>query len=158
MEKSENLKWFATRVIRDRSYVNSYLSIRGVETSGIEDIKSLLFIRCTEQEIIFLKSELYDRVLFYRDAERRVEPIPEDVMKTFLILAPFHDSPVFYLPVDDPEFFSGKRKRVVKGVFAGCEGVVRRIKGERRLIVRLSERAAIATPYIPQEFLEDINT
>lgn len=151
------LKWFAARVIRDKSYVVRYLESEGIRHEGISDIRTLLFVQCTDAAIRRLRYVLYDRVLIYRDSERR-EPqsIPDRVMQTFLIMAPYHDEPVIYLSVDDPGFFEGRRRRVVSGVFAGCEGIIRRIKGERRLIVRISDRAAIATPYIPQEFLQDV--
>ena len=155
-DKSQ-LKWFAARTIREKSYVMKYLDSRSVEHAGIEDLRSLLFIRTTSSDIRLISSELYDRVLFYRNASRTaLEPIPDRVMRTFLIMSPFHDEPVMYLAVDDPHFFEGPRKRIKSGIFAGCEGVIRRIKGDRRLIVRISDRAAIATPYIPQELLEDI--
>ena len=144
-------------MIRERSYVLKYLDVNGIRHSGIEDLKSLLFIRCTEQTVNSIRSELFDRVMFYRNADKTaIEPIPDRVMNTFLIMAPFHDEPVIYLAVDDPHFFDGPLKRVKSGIFAGCEGVIKRIKGDRRLIVRLSSKAAIATPYIPHELLEDI--
>lgn len=154
---NSQLKWFAARMIRERSYVLKYLDVNGIRHSGIEDLKSLLFIRCTEQTVNSIKSELFDRVMFYRNADKTaIEPIPDRVMNTFLIMAPFHEEPVIYLAVDDPHFFDGPHKRVKSGIFAGCEGVIKRIKGDRRLIVRLSAKAAIATPYIPHELLEDI--
>ena len=156
-EDNSQLKWFAARMIRERSYALKYLDSLSVEHAGIEDIKSLLFIHTTFSNINLIRSELYDRVLFYRNAAKTaIEPVPDRVMNTFLIMEPFHDEPVIYLSVDDPHFFEGQRKRVKSGVFAGCEGVIRRIRGERRLIVRISDRAAIATPYIPQGLLEDI--
>lgn len=151
------LKWFATRVIREKSYVLRYLECAGVRHEGISDIRSLLFLHCTDAQILSIRYELFDRMLVYRDAKRRnPQPIPDRDMQTFLIMAPYHDEPVIYLPVDDTRFFEGKRKRVISGAFKGCEGVIRRIKGERRLIVRINDRAAIATPYIPQGALEDI--
>lgn len=159
MQKQEDieLKWFAARMIRERSYVLKYLDINGIQHSGIEDLKSLLFIRCPEATVNTIRYELYDKVLFYRSADKkRVEVVPERTMSTFLLLAPYHDEPVIYLPVDNPDFFQGPRKRVTTGIFAGCEGIIKRIKGTRRLIIKVSDRAAVATPYIPQEMLEDI--
>lgn len=152
----QQLEWFATRVIRDRAYVLRYLEVEGVQISRISDIPTLVFVHCPKGQILQLRGELWDRVLFYRKAgSREPQAIPDNVMQTFLIMSPYHNEPVFYMAVDDPNFFCGRRKRVVKGVFAGCEGVVKRIKGERRLIVKVSDRAAIVTPYIPQEFMED---
>lgn len=154
---NSKLKWFAARTIRERAYVLRYLDIRSIEHAGIADLKSLLFIHTTPAFMDSISNDLHDRVLFYRNASRTAfEPIPDRVMRTFLIMAPYHDEPVIYLSVDDPHFFDGPRKRVISGVFAGCEGVIRRIKGNRRLIVRISDRAAIATPYIPHELLEDV--
>lgn len=144
-------------MIRERSYVMKYLDTRSVEHAGIEDLKTLLFIHTTGTNIKIISSDLYDRVLFYRNADRSdFEWVPDRVMKTFLLMAPYHDEPVIYLSVDDPHFFDGPRKRIKSGLFAGCEGVIRRLKGDRRLIVRISSRAAIATPYIPHELLEDV--
>ena len=156
-QNDTELKWFAARTIRERSYVLKYLDVYGISHSCIEDIKTLLFIHCTVKTINELRYGLFDKVLFYRSADKsHIEPVPDRVMKTFLLLKPFHDEPVIYLPVDDPDFFEGTRKRVKSGVFAGCEGIIKRIKGERRLIIRLSDRAAVATPYIPRDLLEDV--
>ena len=156
-KQDEQLKWFATRTIREKSYVLRLLEYEGIRYVGISDIRTLYFIQCTDTTIHRLKFELYDKLLIYRDAEKR-EPqaIPDSVMQTFFVMAPYHDEPVIYLPVDDPGFFEGKRKRVISGIFKGCEGIIKRIKGERRLIVKLNDRAAVATPYIPREYLEDI--
>lgn len=157
MEQDDNLKWFATRVIREKPYVLKYFEHAGIQYSGIADIRNLLFLHCTEAAMRSVRYELYDRLLVYKDAERReAQAIPDQVMRTFLIMAPYHDEPVMYLPVDSEGFFEGPRKRVKSGVFAGCEGIIKRIKGERRLIVRINDRAAIATPYIPRELLEDV--
>lgn len=154
--QNDQLKWFATRTIREKSYVLQVLEHEGIRHVGISDLKTLFFVQCTSATIQRLKFDLYDRLFIYRDAENHEpQPIPDQVMQTFLLLAPFHDEPVIYLPVDDPGFFEGKRKRVKSGVFAGCEGIIKRIKGERRLIVKISDNAAIATPYIPRDLLED---
>lgn len=158
-DRNGSLKWFALRMIREEKYILRYIELEGIETSRIKDIRNLLFLHTTQNEIERLRRELWDRALFYRDTTRKnVQPIPDRVMKTFLILAPYHNEPVFYLPIDDPVFFEGRRlKRVKSGIFAGCEGIIRRIKGERRLIIKISDRAAVATPYIPQDLLEDID-
>lgn len=158
MQKQEvQLKWFAARTIREKSYVLQLLEYEGIRHVGISDLRTLYFIQCTDAAIHRLKFELYDKLLIYRDAKNREpQPIPDNVMQTFFVMAPYHDEPVIYLPVDDPSFFEGKRKRVISGIFKGCEGIIKRIKGERRLIVKLNDRAAVATPYIPREYLEDI--
>lgn len=154
-DEQDKLKWFAARMIRERSYVPRYLDHEGIAYSCIADIRSLIFIHTTDSRIQQVRYDLYDKMLVYRDAEKMApQAIPDSVMNTFLLMAPFHDEPVIYLSVDDPAFFDGPVHRVKNGVFKGCEGVIRRIKGTRRLIVKVSDHAAIATPYIPQEKLE----
>ncbi len=154
--QNDQLKWFATRTIREKSYVLQYLEYEGIRHVGISDLRTIFFLQCSDAAIQRLKFDLYDKLLIYRDAEKHApEPIPDQVMQTFLIMAPFHDEPVIYLSVDNSGFFEGKKKKVKSGAFAGCEGIIKRIKGERRLIVKISDNAAIATPYIPRELLED---
>lgn len=153
----QELKWFAARAIRDRAYVLRCLQREGIQTSFISDLRSLVFVRCTLAQARRLKNELWNRLLFYRGPDTKdPQPIPDQAMETFLIMAPSHEEPLIYLAVDDPALFEGPRKRITRGIFAGCEGVIKRLKGQRRLIVKISDRAAIATPYIPQEFLEEV--
>ena len=50
------------------------------------------------------------------------------------------------------------RCRVTEGVFKGAEGYIRRVKGNRRLIVSIEGVVAVATTYTPGCFLEKITT
>lgn len=156
--RQSELKWFATRAVMDRSYVQKYLSMYGFELSRIESIPSLFFIRTDANTLKKLRyGDLLGHIFVYcKPGVNEPEPVPEISVKTIRILASFRDENVIYMAVDDPKFFEGRRKRVVEGVFKGCEGVIKRIKGERRLVVKISEKAAIATAYIPKAHLVDI--
>ena len=150
-------QWFAARLISGRSYASRYLECNGIETAVVADVPTLRFIHCDVRTIKALKIELYGHLMIYRKAgSMEPDPVPDDVMRSFLIMSPHHEEPVLFLSVNDPGIFKGTAKRVTKGIFAGCIGVIKRIKGDRRLIVKVSETAAIATPYIPQDFLEDV--
>ncbi|MFQ8804228.1 MAG: hypothetical protein ACLR1G_09415 [Alistipes indistinctus] len=46
--------------------------------------------------------------------------------------------------------------RVTEGQFKGIEGELIRIKGHKRVVIRLQDVAALATVYIPGNFLEKI--
>ena len=50
----------------------------------------------------------------------------------------------------------GDRVRVTEGQFKGIEGELIRIKGHKRVVIRLQDVAALATVYIPGNFLEKI--
>lgn len=154
---NRNLKWFAARAISDRAYVLKYLEHFGFEYRRIASLPTLIFIHCSSRRIAGLRLELYDRVLFYMNAEKnRVQPVPERAMRSFLIFAPLHGKMLIYLPVDDPSIFDGPVYRVTSGDFAGCEGVLKRLKGEKRLVVRINDHAAVATPHIPAKLLEPV--
>ena len=62
---------------------------------------------------------------------------------------------------DEPgTFFNGKwqgqRVRVIDGPYKGCTGFIKRVKGDRRLLVSVEGLALVATSYIPSAFLEKI--
>ena len=48
----------------------------------------------------------------------------------------------------------GDQVRIIKGVFAGVEGELVRIKGHKRVVVHLEGVCSLATTYIPTEYLE----
>lgn len=124
----------------------------------ISDLPNLIFLRCRETAVLQVMRDLHDRVFFYKDPGRRFpEAIPDGQMRTFQLLAPFHGKPVIYLPVDDQSIFKGTRYRVTAGEYEGCVGILKRIKGEKRLIIKLTDYAAVATPHIPAVLLEDID-
>ena len=151
-------KWFATRVFSSRAYVFKYLEMYGFRTTRIDAVPSLLFIYTdvhTLQKLRF--GDLLGHIMVYRKADsNEPDPVPEHSVKTLKLLAPFKSGEVSYMAVDDPTFFDGPRKRVIQGIFVGMEGVIKRIRGHRRLVVRISAKAAIVTTYIPREHLEDI--
>ena len=47
--------------------------------------------------------------------------------------------------------------RVVDGPYKGCVGYIKRIKGDRRLLVSVEGLALVATSYIPSVFLEKLD-
>ncbi len=52
----------------------------------------------------------------------------------------------------------GQKVRVINGIYKGAEGYIKRIKKDRKLIVAVSGVAVVAVSYIPQEFLEKIDS
>ena len=50
----------------------------------------------------------------------------------------------------------GEKVCVTEGVFNGCVGRMARVRGAKRLIVAIEGVAAVATSYIPKEFLKKI--
>ncbi len=81
--------------------------------------------------------------------------VPEKQMQDFMYLLTY--------PEEQTELVSCKLKRgdkvrIIKGDFAGIEGELIRMRGHKRVVVRLENVAALATTYIPASFLERIET
>jgi len=50
----------------------------------------------------------------------------------------------------------GRRVRVTDGYFAGVEGVIKRIKNNKHVVVQIDGVAAVAIAYIPKQSLQAI--
>ena len=83
--------------------------------------------------------------------------IPEREMNIFILVTSSGEKGLEYLGDDRTEFYVGEPVRVIDGPFKGAEGYIRRIKGNRRLIVTVQGICAVATSYIPQCFLQKIH-
>lgn len=157
MESGNELKWFATRMIRERRYVLQYLKAFGIEFIRVPNFPTLLFVHCDRNTVNQLRIAQYDRMLLYKNAIRtEVEEVPEITLNRFVLFAPFYGKPVIYLPLMDDSFFKGACYRVTSGEFKGFEGTIKRVKGSKRLIIRVSDRSAFATPFIPASMLERV--
>ena len=103
-------------------------------------IHGLIFIR-TDKTTSF--SLLNDHLLI----------IPDKQMEDFMFLLDFSTDGVEVLNKD---LKRGDRVRVIKGPLLGLEGELVRLKGHKRVVIRLDGVASIATSYIPSSFLEKI--
>ena len=75
-------------------------------------------------------------------------------MKMFRIITSASATGIEYFPDDLPKFREGEHVRVIAGDFEGAEGTIVRIKKDRRLVVTITGVCAVATPHLPQEFLD----
>lgn len=91
-------------------------------------------------------------------SEGRPAPISDGEMERFKIVATAYATGIEYIEPEVAEkiLAEGNRVRVKSGIFEGAEGVVKRIKGSKRLVVEIKGVCAVATPYIPAALLESI--
>ena len=80
--------------------------------------------------------------------------IPDKQMQDFIFLLTFSEEQTNLVSCN---LRRGDKVRIIKGSFAGIEGELIRIKGHKRVVVRLEGVAAVATTYIPASFLERID-
>ncbi|MBP5496864.1 MAG: UpxY family transcription antiterminator [Bacteroidales bacterium] len=122
-------------------------------------ISSLLFVRCTEETALFWQNKLMGRVMLYNhvaDGVRRPSPIDDEEMRVFILVTSSGDDRLQYLDVENVNYKKGQRVRVIDGPYKGCTGYIKRVKGDRRLLVSVEGIALVATSYIPAPFLERI--
>lgn len=120
-------------------------------------IPSLLFVKCTQQWLQQKRQEGGMRFMIYHEPESpRPQAIPELEMQMFIMVTSTRNKDLLYLGSDKQEWHLGDRVRVTDGVFKGAEGIVKRIKKDRRLVVTVNGVAAVATSYIDPSYLEKI--
>jgi transcription antitermination factor NusG len=92
--------------------------------------------------------------LYYRDlGSREIIVVPENQMRSFIVVAGCGQEKTIYLSNEDVNLEKGTRVRITGGILTGVEGVFMRIKGDRRVVVRISNLFSVATAFIPLEFI-----
>ena len=117
-------------------------------------VPGLLFIRTNYSKACALPGESSIRMIFMRNLENhQLLVVPDKQMQDFMFLLDFSEAAV---RIENTNLRRGDRVRVIKGDFAGIEGELIRIKGHKRVVVRLEGLFSLATTYIPSAYLEKI--
>ena len=155
LEKSVNA-WYAARIVKIGAYLMERLTSGGIKYYSTKYVPNVLFIKCTDHYVDGLIELYRGRIFFYRNAERTIpQPISDKEMDNF-ILVTSASGEILNLGAVTSDFLNGDKVRVIAGPFKGAEGVIRRIKGDRRLIVSIDGVTAVATCYIRPELLEKV--
>lgn len=174
MEKEEEY-WFAMKVFYNKVFqIEEYFQSEGMEcyipvqweekvVAGEHRkirkpiVSSLLFFRTTKQNVLVVEKDLYQRVMVYKNKHLgQPAVIPDQEMKIFKMVTSVTGSWDF-VDVDLHKFSLNDRVKVTGGEFEGAEGYIKRIKGNRRLVVAIEGIVAIATTYIPSCYLQKVN-
>lgn len=159
LEQTQDIFWYAARAIKRRSYIKETAVKRGIQIYVASQIPSLIFIRCSFKQMEEFFWEMHGILIFYRNLQtHQVRIIPDREMQMFILATSVPGEKVIPLSIQDPEFFQGQIVRVLEGPFKGTEGVIKRIKGDRRLLIQVTGVGAVATSFIPQRFLEAVDT
>jgi transcription antitermination factor NusG len=159
--KQRIVHWYVAKVkyLTERK-IKQYLEKQGIEHYiPFQDEKPLLpclvFIRTDRVRALSLPVESGYTISYLYDPDtRRLQVIPDKQIRDFRFLQDFSGR-TFRLP--NPEKLQGGEKvRVIQGEFAGIEGEIYRIRGHKRVVVRLGDWASVALEYIPREFLEKV--
>ena len=117
-------------------------------------VPGLLFIRTNYQIARTLPVESRVKLVYLRNFENhQLLTVPDKQMEDFMFLLDLSEST---MRIENTNLKRGDHVRVIKGDFAGIEGELIRIKGHKRVVVRLEGLFSLATTYIPSAYLEKI--
>ena len=133
-------------------------------------LPNIIFARMTrEKSHEFVKEPAITAkwLKYYTDKTKPVEKetgknppvtIPDNEMLNFIKLTSVNSEHIMVLPPERCHFKSGDLVRVIDGVFTGVVGRVGRAAGQQRVIVVLEGVCNVATAYIPNDFIQIIET
>ena len=156
----ETLHWYALKVFYNKVQpLIADCKETGLEFfAPVEVIHSLLFLHCTEGELMGFLADHQQGVFVYRQAaSRQPAVIPDHEMEVFRFVVTAGRDGLELLGDDRPEYHEGDRVVVTGGPFKGAEGHIKRIKRDRRLIVTIKGVVAVATAYIHPSLLRKVS-
>lgn len=159
------------RDIIDHEGVRTYLPMRHEKTDTDGNTKTnlkpllpnLLFVHCTPMQANhFVRSHpelpkflryYYNHLVLNPDGTNPPLTVPDKEMDNFIRLTTVDNKHIKVVNPTACRFRSGDRVRVTQGAFEGVEGRVARVAGQQRVVIILDGLCAIATAYIPSNFL-----
>ena len=117
-------------------------------------VPGLLFIHTDYPTALSIANESKVKFSYLINREtKKLLTVPDKQMEDFIFLLQFAETAV---QISNDHLQKGDRVRVIHGEFAGIEGELIRIKGHKRVVVRLEGLFSLATTYIPSGYLEKI--
>lgn len=174
------LAWYPLRATYGRSLqMQELLRARGMETfvpmreetareggrlrhRRVPAVSGLLFVRGTRERLTRLKHECAEaaplrfimrRAVAAPDAPAQVITVPARQMDHFMRVCQGPADQVTYLAAS--ELAPGRQAtpvRITSGPFAGVEGTLRRIRGNRRVVVEIPTIAGVCIEFVPREW------
>lgn len=180
MPQLQSIHWYPMRVTYNREMrMKSCFDALGIESfvpmkyemgngdysSGeklVPAIHNLIFVHSNQETITALKMERQDFTplrYMMRPSDTgtmQIMTVPDLEMDNFIKTCSNIDHALFY--IDDSGYISqvGKMVRITAGPFKDVVGVVKRIKRNRCVVVRIQGVAAVAIAYVPSRFVEEI--
>ena len=127
-------------------------------------IPNLLFVHSTQQILTELKMTRreFEPMRYMTNHlsdhwDEHILRVPDDQMENFIRVASRQDDSVMFLQTNDFLNKEGHRVKIIDGDFAGVEGVIKRIKRNKHVVVQLEGIAAVAIAFVPANYLREID-
>lgn len=122
-------------------------------------VHNLVFVHASFACIDHIKrsvgSSLSVRYIMDRETQRPLT-VPDSQMRSFIAVSGNYEEQIVYLDPAITALQKGDRVRITGGIFEGVEGVILRVKGDRRVSVCIKGVMAVATTYIHPSLMEKI--
>ncbi len=127
-------------------------------------IHNLIFVRSTQETLTELKITHREfeplryimTVSRHNDTPKSILRVPDKEMENFIRVASTQDENIQYLDYNEFIGKEGKHVRINEGTFAGVEGIIKRIKKNKHVVVQIEGVAAIAITFVPSKYLSFI--
>jgi transcription antitermination factor NusG len=117
-------------------------------------IPCLVFIRTNYRKALsLLQNSSFDISYIKHPETQKLHTIPDKQMQDFMLVLNFSTATFI---MENSSLRRGERVRVTKGEFTGIEGELVRLKGHKRIVVRLEGLVSAVTTYVPGKYLEQI--
>ena len=127
-------------------------------------VHNLIFVRSTQDTLTELKNTRRElaplRYIVRRmleDDRTEIIVVPDRQMENFMRVASVETDDVMFLDCTDYICRVGKRVRIVEGPFAGVEGVIKRIKNNKHVVVQVEGLAAVGITFVPPSLLQAVD-
>ncbi|MGM9804541.1 MAG: UpxY family transcription antiterminator [Muribaculaceae bacterium] len=176
MQNSDEKYWYAIRVTYNREMkVKKDLDDKGIENfvpmqytivntrdnrrikKLVPAIHNLIFIYTTQAEMVEYKANSGMPIRYIMNYEKKTPiTVPNSQMSNFIAVAGNVNEQIIYLNCDTSDLHKGDRVRILGGVFEGAVGTLKRIRGDRRVVVTIPGVIAVATTHIHPSLLEKL--
>ena len=125
-------------------------------------ISNLVFVRSTQERVTELKrtNEVLEPLRYMLDFTNGDGPVimtvGEREMENFMRVASKTDDSVMFLDENTIVGKEGKRVKIMGGAFEGVEGVIRRVKRCKRVVVELEGIMSVAIAHVPVGLLKEM--
>ena len=142
----------------DRRRDNQFVKAGPVIFKRVPVVNSLLFFKTAEESIPELENLIRGRGFVYKMTDgERPSAIPDRQMEMFRLVCSSGDEGLeFFSDENITRYRQGDKVRVLEGPLKGAEGYIKRIRKDRRLLVSIEGFIAVATSFIPPQFLEKV--
>lgn len=129
----------------------------GIPRKLVPAVSGLVFALATREALdLYIRSFGDTRpVNYYWDRTTNAPlTVPAKAMEDFITIASTLDEDLIYLTEISDKLREGQTVKVKDGPFKGVEGKIVRIRKSRRILVELPGMLAVASTYIPAQYLE----